>query len=170
MQRALVAGIAVASLAGVMGTRRTATAQAAPESAPACTLNKGTYTCDWNAFRQRFAAARTVTVQALPVAAVDRVTAQRLRELVETLGKNVAPPEEPGDLTFRIAAANSSGIVMGPADQRLATLQVYARGTDGGAPTLLWVETYTGQGDRPWPMVVNALANQFQARFHIKGR
>ncbi len=127
-----------------------------------CTLHKGVYACDWDAFRTRFTQVHTVAVQVQPL---DRPSEARLRHLVEALGKSVAPLEQTADLIFRVAPAQPGGVAIGPADQALATLLVSAPGADGGRETLLWAETFAGQADRPWPTVVNALASQFEARF-----
>ncbi len=139
----------------------------AQAQADGCSLVKSTYVCNWQAFRARFARVRTVGIEPRPM---ERVTERRLRELVLALGKNVAAPEQTPDVIFRMLPGTETGIAIGPADQPLAKLEVLAPGVDGAPPTLLWVETFVGQADRPWPMVVTATANQFQARFQHGGR
>ncbi len=136
-------------------------------ASPSCTLNRGTYTCDWQAFRARFAAVHTVAVASQPM---ERSTERQLHELVAALGKSAVSPEQPGDLMFRIVPATDTGVVLGPADQPLARLEVVVPGPNGGRGTLLWVETLVGQADRPWPAIVAALLNQFEARFRHGGR
>ena len=130
------------------------------ESAP-CTLDKQVYTCDWQAFVQRLDKAKTVSIETQQI---DRSTARQLRELIGELGKSVAPESSQGDLTMLLIPMQSTGIHIGPAGEPLATLRIYAPlpGTPRG--TLLWAETYTGQPDRPWPMTVHALIEQFKDR------
>lgn len=163
MRKAIVVGVFSVNLFINGIAPRLTTAQASPQAvAASCTLSKGLYICDWQAFRVRFAQAHTIAIQAEPM---QRATEKRLRELVEALGKSVAAPEQSADLTIRVLPANQAGIEIGPADQALATLQVLTRAEPGSRGTLLWAETYVGQADRPWPTVVNAVADQFQARF-----
>jgi len=140
--------------------------RAQPQS-ESCVLQKHIYVCSWQTFRTRFAEAHTVSLEAQPL---DRATEGQMRHLVEALGKSLAAPGQPGDMIFRVAPANASGIEIGPSDQPLASLQIYARGPEGGRGALLWVETFLGQADRPYPMVVTALTEQFQERFHRHGK
>ncbi len=126
-----------------------------------CTRQKDTYTCDWEAFRRVLPHMRSVTVETQPM---DLFTAGELRRLADRLGKNVAARGQPADLTFLLAPVEPSGIDFGPADRPLATLQIY-RGNDmTGGRKLLWVETFSGQPDRPWPTTVHALIQQFETR------
>lgn len=150
----------------VAGAALSVTARAQGD-AGGCTHDRGVYTCDWQVFRARFDVARTVSLEAQPM---DRSTESQLRQLVVDLGKSVAGPDRPGDLVFRVAPVDPTGIAIGPADQPLGSLQVYAAGSPGSRGTLLWVETFTGQADRPWPTMVNALINQFRERFRKRGR
>lgn len=154
---------ALAWMALLLGSARAVLPAQTPGAG--CMLNRQVYTCDWQVFRARFAAVHTVAIETPPR---ERAAGNRLRELAEALGKSVAGPEQPADAVFRVVSANPSGIAIGPADQPLATLQVLApaaAGNGGGSGTLLWAETFVGQADRPWPTVVAAVADQFQARF-----
>ena len=65
---------------------------------------------------------------------------------------------------------NQGAITIGPADRPLASLLVYARSGQEGRGTLVWSETFTGQPDRPWPMVVRATIDQFQNRVQAESR
>ncbi len=149
----------VVAMCGALMSGGAALAQS--ENAPGCTLAKQVYTCDWQAFVQRLNKAKTVSIETHQI---DRFTARQLRELIGELGKSVAPEGSQGDLTMLLIPMQSTGIHIGPAGEPLATLRIYAPlpGTPRG--TLLWAETYTGQPDRPWPMTVHALIEQFKDR------
>ncbi len=138
-----------------------AAAPAQSENAPGCTLDKQVYTCDWQAFVPRLNKAKSISIETHQI---DRFTARQLRELIGELGKSVAPAGEQGDLTMLLIPMESTGIHIGPAGEPLATLRIYAPlpGTPRGR--LLWAETYAGQPDRPWPMTVHALIEQFKDR------
>jgi hypothetical protein len=129
------------------------------QHATACTLHKGVYSCNWVAFRQVLDAAHTVWV---PVDPMDRFTARQVRRLVESLGKTVSANQEDADLEMDVVPGVTHGVTMGPADQALATLRVFARGEHG--ETLVWAETFRGQGDRPWASNVHAAIAQFRER------
>jgi len=134
-------------------------AQSANE--PGCTLEKQVYTCNWQAFLPRLEKAKTVSIETQQI---DRFTARQLRELAGELGKSVAADGEPGDLTMLLVPLESTGVHIGPAGEPLATLRIYAQLPGAPRGTLLWAETYTGQPDRPWPMTVHALVDQFKDR------
>jgi hypothetical protein len=136
-------------------------AQAQTAGGPGCTLEKQVYTCNWQAFLPQLEKAKTVTIETQQI---DRFTARQLRELAEELGKSVAPDDEPGDLTMLLIPVESTGVHIGPAGEPLATLRIYAPLPGAPRGTLLWAETYTGQPDRPWPMTVHALIEQFKDR------
>lgn len=137
----------------------TVPAQSANE--PGCTLEKQMYTCDWQAFVPRLDRARTVAIETQQI---DRNTARQLRELAGELGKSVAPEGEQADLTMLLIPMQSTGVHIGPAGEPLATLRIYAALPGAPRGRLLWAETYTGQPDRPWPMTVHALIEQFKDR------
>ena len=128
---------------------------------PGCTLEKQVYTCNWQAFAQRLDRAKSVAIETQQM---DRFTARQLRELVGELGKTVAPEGGPADLTMLLIPMESTGVHIGPAGEPLATLRIYAPLPGAPRGTLLWAETYTGQPDRPWPMTVHALIEQFKDR------
>lgn len=145
MLGALIGGVAVAQT----------------ENAPGCTLEKQVYTCNWQAFVPRLEKAKTVAIETQQM---DRNTARQLRELVGALGKEVAPEDQQGDLTMLLIPMQPTGVHIGPAGEPLATLRIYAPLPGAPRGTLLWAETYTGQPDRPWPMTVHALVEQFKDR------
>jgi hypothetical protein len=129
------------------------------QHAAGCTPHKSVYSCNWAAFQEVLASAHTVWV---PVDPMDRFTSVQLRRLVESLGKTVSANEEDADLEMDVVPAVTHGVTMGPADQALATLRVFARGEHG--ETLVWAETFRGQGDRPWASSVHSAIAQFRER------
>lgn len=126
-----------------------------------CTLQKQVYTCDWQAFAHQLHRAQSISIE---TQSMDRFTARQLRDLVGELGKSVAPDGQQGDLTFLLIPLQSTGVHIGPAGERLATLRIYAPEPGHARGKLLWAETYTGDPDRPWPATVHALILQFQDR------
>lgn len=136
-------------------------AQAQTENAPGCTLEKDVYTCNWQAFLPHLRNAHTISIETQQI---DRNTAKQLRELAGELGKTVAPEGEQGDLTMLLIPMQPTGVHIGPSGQPLATLRIYSPLPNSPRGTLLWAETYTGQPDRPWPMTVHALIQQFKDR------
>lgn len=154
MRRVVWIGLALVLAGGV--------AIAQKDTGGGCTLDKQVYTCDWQAFRSRLDAAHTVTVE---TERMDRAAAGQLRKLAGELGKTVQHEGQPADLTFLLIPVEPTGVHLGPTGEPLATLRIYAPGPGTTRGTLLWAETYTGQPDRPWPMVVHELIEQFRARF-----
>lgn len=133
----------------------------APPNDGGCTRSKSTYTCDWAAFQRLLPHTRSVTVEMQPM---DLFTAGQLRKLVGSMGKLVAAQDQPADLTMLLTPVEPSGIDFGPADRPLAMLQVYQGNSLTGGRKLLWVETFSGQPDRPWPTTAHALISQFETR------
>ena len=127
-----------------------------------CTLAKAIYTCDRTAFRRALRAAKTVSLETQPR---DRVAAGQLRRMAESLGKEVSPVEASGDLTLLLIPVDRNGVLVGPGGAELATLRVYGAAVDGQRGPLLWAESYSGDADRPWPTTVQALIQQFEAKF-----
>ncbi|HEY4355671.1 MAG TPA: hypothetical protein VGN16_07995 [Acidobacteriaceae bacterium] len=136
-----------------------------PPAGPGCTKYKTMYRCNWREFHRWLPHLHSVTVETDPM---DRAAAGQLRELAAAMGKGVATPASPADLTFVLKPVEPTGIDFGPADRDLATLQIYSGNAVTGNRTLLWVETYRGQADKPWPLVVRALIDQFQQRLSAK--
>ena len=131
----------------------------APTISPGCGALKGTTTCNWPAFRHVLHAAHVIAVEHEKM---DRFTGRQLADLAERLGKTVASPDHPGDLTFVIIPAEEHGVDIGTAEQPVLKLQIYAGPTSAGKP--LWVETLLGDPERPWPSNVHAVIDQFEAR------
>jgi len=163
--RRLALGLSL--IAALTGCLASATAQDSgpPPAGIGCTKVKDIYSCNWQEFQRWLPHTRTVTVETQPI---DRFTASQLRRLAAFMGKSVATSTSPSDLTFLLTPIEPTGIDFGPGDRNLATLQIYAGNGVSGNRTLLWVETYRGQADRPWPTIVHALVDQFQDRLSGK--
>jgi hypothetical protein len=97
---------------------------------------------------------------------MDRATGSQLKDLAKKLGKSVAKDDEMADLTFTVAPAALSGVDIGPADEEILELRVYSGASSHGK--LIWVETYRGQKDKPWPANVHAAIEQFRGRLAKK--
>lgn len=132
----------------------------AQQDVASCSFDKGAYTCNWSAFKSVLEASRTVAVENEPM---DQPTGTQLKELARKLGKTVAAGERRADLTFTVVSADEPGIAIGPADQEILELKMYAGGNSNGK--LIWVESYRGQQDRPWGANVHEAIEQFLARF-----
>lgn len=139
---------------------RGAQAQSAPPAQGCVLETRGFYRCGAEPFRSRLAGARVVAVEA---DSMDRFTQRELRHLVERLGKQLAQPGETADLTLSVEPLDRGAISLGPADRPIASLRVYARSGQQGRGTVIWDELFYGQGDRPWPMVVRAVIDQFES-------
>jgi hypothetical protein len=131
----------------------------APVTSPGCGVLDNVTTCNWHAFHHLLDRANVVAVEH---GNLDRNTGNQLVELAEHLGKTLASPNHPGDLTFLIVPATEHGIDIGPADQPILDLKIYNGPTSSGQ--LLWVETFRGDPDRPWTSSVHAVIEQFEAR------
>ncbi len=118
------------------------------------------YKCNRIAFQQRLQHARTVRID---TDRLDLFAAGEMRRLSPSLGLTVVADEQKPDLIFDLAPVDRSGrIDFGPAAVPLATLSIYDPAKGTGRRALIWVETYSGQQDRPWPSVVTELLQQFQ--------
>jgi hypothetical protein len=127
-----------------------------------CTADKKVehYLCDAPAFQRRLANAHTVRVD---TDRMDLFGHKQMEKLATDLGKQVVPPEQRPDLIFDIAPIDRSGrIDFGPSDMAIATLTVYDPAKGAGRRGIIWVETFDGQQDRPWPTVVVDLIRQFR--------
>jgi hypothetical protein len=144
-----------------------AVAQAGPEPQPqakSCVLQKNVYTCSWELFAPALAAAKTIAVGSQPL---NPEAEAQLKKLVTALGRTEAT-EASADLTFVIFPGDDSGMFFGPDGRDLGTLRVFGRMRDGARGPLLWVETFHGQPDIPFPAAVFELTEQFKAR--VKGK
>ena len=117
-----------------------------------------TYRCNPHQFRRVLEASPTV---ALDTDANDRAAQRNLRALATHLHKDIAEHQN-AQLVFALHAINSNGIVIGPGDNELARLDIYRAGHVGATDELIWSETYTGDAEKPWPLIVNALVEQFE--------
>ncbi|HTH41561.1 MAG TPA: hypothetical protein VL498_00255 [Terracidiphilus sp.] len=126
-------------------------------SAPACTVEKGYYQCDRAGFLAALKDAKTVAVESRPF---DQATTNSLRKLARTLNKTVIASSP--DLTFVLIRAQAEGIFYGPSDRELASFLVYAGGSEGADRQLVWIETYDGEPDLVWPIVVYDILRQFK--------
>ena len=137
----------------------------APAQTPAkeagCKSGQGTVTCNWYWFRKSLDAAHIVKAEYKDM---DRSTGAQLRDLAKELGKTVAKQDGTADLTFTLTPAAVSGVDIGPADEEILELRVYEGDSSRGK--LIWVETYRGQKDKPWPANVHEAIVQF--RNHLK--
>jgi hypothetical protein len=132
-----------------------------PTPAVGCTLKKDVYTCDKSSFVKSLKAAATIAVQ---TQGTDHASGPQLKELILKLGKTPQEAQEgPADLTFLLIPLPSDGMSFGSSE--LATLRVYGPAPQGERGKLLWAENYIGQADIPWPAIVHALIQQFQAKF-----
>ena len=127
------------------------------QAAAGCTLVKGYYHCDQAAFLSALKAARTAAVQS-PY--MDRAGANALGSLARALGKTET--SEPADLVFVLSRPEPDAIFYGPRGRELAFLNIYGRGPLGERGSLIWNESFYGQEDMPWPIVVHQLVAQFK--------
>jgi hypothetical protein len=129
---------------------------------PHCTADKKVehYLCDAAAFQRRLAKAHAVRVD---TDRMDLFGHKQMEKLATDLGKQIAAPGQRPDLIFAIAPIDRSGrIDFGPGDTALATLTIYDPAKGAGRRGIIWVETFDGQEDRPWPTIVVDLIRQFQ--------
>ncbi|HEX2918839.1 MAG TPA: hypothetical protein VHN81_09975 [Edaphobacter sp.] len=124
-----------------------------------CTAKDGQTLCNLYWLRKTVDTAHTAKAE---YGERDRATGAQLKDLAKSLGKSLANPDQPADLTFAIAPAPISGVDVGPADEEILELKVYS-GEDAQRK-LIWVETYRGQKDRPWPANVHAAIEQFRKK------
>jgi len=136
-----------------------AAAHSQPSATVACSQLKGRYQCDQAAFVRALSTAKTVAVETQPF---DRNGQRELAELVTHLGKTPAAAD--ADLIFRLEKLDpEDGVYYGPNDRGLAALRVYSSGPQGTRGPLIWVETFVGQPDTPWPTVVYRIIQQLKS-------
>jgi hypothetical protein len=128
----------------------------APAS-PGCTLDKSYYHCDQQAFLATLKQAKTATVESRPF---DQATTNSLDKLVRTLNKTEV--SGPADLSFILNKTQAEGINYGPSGRELASLLVYSNGQSGAGKQLIWVETFDGEPDLAWGIVVYDILRQFK--------
>lgn len=137
------------------------TGLSAQQHASGCTLDfQDHYRCDRDAFQSRLAAAHTVRID---TDRLDLFASRRVQDLVGSLGKTVVAPGQKPDLIFDLSPVDRGGqIDLSPASVALATLSIYDPTHGTGKRRLIWVETFDGQTDRPWPSVVIDLLQKFK--------
>jgi len=123
-----------------------------------CTVRKGYYQCDREEFLAALKNAKTTAVESKPF---DTATTNSLVKLVRTLNKTEVTNS--ADLTFVLIRAQAEGIFYGPSDRELASLLVYVGPPSGPYRKLIWVETFNGEPDRVWPIVVFDILKQFKS-------
>jgi hypothetical protein len=148
----LAAGVLVLGFALGAGAQQ-------PQTHEPCVLHKKMYTCNLAEFQRVFRGAQRVALETDPG---DVAEQRSLKALAQRLGKQVVPWDDADVLMVMKAVPVDNGVLMSPAGVDLARLQVFAPGAKGRFSQLLWSETYTGDADHPWPLVVDALAMQFE--------
>jgi hypothetical protein len=134
-------------------------AHAQPSMVVACSQVKSGYQCDQAAFAKTLSGARAIAIETQPF---DRNGERELAELAAQLGK--ATSAEKADLVFRLERIDPDhSLYYGPNSRELATLRVYFRSSQNAHGPLIWIETFTGQPDMPWPTVVHEIIEQFKA-------
>jgi len=127
--------------------------------AAGCKKDGQSYACNWEAFQARLKQSNTVAVRAEHL---DAYTGVQLQHLAAALGKTVV--EKDADLGFEVVPVDSNGVRIGPSDEALAQLRIYAKGFMSSRWEPVWVETYTGQADMPWASTVHETIQQFEDR------
>jgi hypothetical protein len=134
-----------------------------PAKLAGCKTDQGQTTCDSYWFQKTLDTAQVVKVE---YSERDRATGSQLKDLAKTLGKSVAKEGETPDLTFTVQEAQVAGVDIGPADVEILELRIYSN--ENSERKLIWVETYRGQKDIPWPANVHAAIEQFLQRLKKK--
>jgi hypothetical protein len=125
-----------------------------------CSLDGGKYTCNRLQFLKAFAEAHTVAVESQPR---NPVSDKQLTTFAATVAKQPVATGQPADILLRVVRNQPTGFSVGPGDEDLATLRVFSTKSGSASSHLLWVETYTGQPDLPWAVIVRALTQQLQS-------
>jgi hypothetical protein len=126
-----------------------------------CALEKGYYQCNRTAFMAALKEAKTVSVESRPF---DQATTNSLGKLARSLNKTEVSGS--ADLTFVVIRTQAEGIYFGPSDRELASFLVYSRGTQESERRLIWIETFDGEPNLVWPIVVYNIIKQF--RTHLQ--
>ena len=126
-----------------------------------CKVEKGNYQCDRDGFLAALRDAKTVAVESKPF---DTATINSLSKLVRTLKK--AEVTSPPDLSFVLIKSQAEGIFYGPSQRELASLLVYAGGPQSSNRKLIWIETFNGEPDLVWPIVVFDIIKQFKSNLN----
>ena len=122
-----------------------------------CTIEKGYYHCDQAAFVATLKEAKTVAIESKPF---DQATTNSLSKLARSLNKTEITGA--ADLTFVLIKTQAEGIFFGPSERELAAFLVYSRNPQGAEGKLIWIETFDGEPDTVWPIVVYDIIRQFK--------
>ena len=123
-----------------------------------CTVKKGYYQCDRDGLLATLKEARTIAVESKPF---DTATTKSLGRLVRKLNKTEVSGSS--DLKFVLIRSQAEGIFYGPSDRELASLLVYTGNAQGSDRKLIWIETFNGEPDLVWPIVVFDIIKQFKS-------
>jgi hypothetical protein len=127
-------------------------------STPGCTIEKGFYQCNRTAFLAALREAKTVAVESRPF---DQATTISLSKLARSLNKTEISGSP--DLTFVLIRAQAEGVFFGPSERELASFLVYSRGSQESEKRIIWIETFDGEPNLVWPIVVYDIIRQFKA-------
>jgi hypothetical protein len=128
-------------------------AQAPVETHACTTTNDHQFQCDKSSFGQVLNAVRSLSVEA---PRLHPASLNQMQELARSLGKTVRADSS---LRLVLAPSDPGGVYYGPSDRELGTIRAWY------GKKLLWVESFSGQPDTPWPIVVNHLTAQFRHNF-----
>lgn len=144
--------LTLATLVLSLGASLSLTAQVRIET-HACSLKDHQYLCDKASFAGVLKAVPAVSVE---VPRLHSSSLRQMEDLARSLGKTV---QANSSLRLVLASADPGGIYYGPSDRELGTIRAWY------GNRLLWVESYTGQPDTPWPIIVDHLTAQFRKTF-----
>ena len=130
-------------------------------SASECKVEKGYYYCDRGEFLAALRDAQTIAVESKPF---DTATTNSLSKLVRTLKKTEVSSSP--DLSFVLIKSQAEGIFYGPRQRELASLLVYMGSSHGTDRKLIWIETFDGEPDLVWPIVVFDIIKQFKSNLN----
>ncbi len=132
-----------------------------PASVSGCAVEKGSYQCDRDGFLAALRDATTVAVESKPF---DTATTNSLSKLVRSLKKTEVTSSP--DLNFVLIKSQAAGIFYGPSQRELASLLVYSGSPQSSSRKLIWIETFNGEPDLVWPIVVFDIIKQFKSNLN----
>ena len=139
--------------------------QAALARMAGCTLQGHLYTCSRADLQRALSLSDTVTCISQPA---NHASNAALADLVRKLGKTVATPDSPSDLTFILEPLQEAGVQVGPATTDLAKLRVLLTATSGSTGKLLWIQTYNGDPSMVWSAVARATTAALRDQIHSR--
>lgn len=126
-----------------------------------CKTEKGTPTCNWYWFRKSLDAAHIVKAEDMDM---DRSTGAQFKGPRERARKDRGEAGWDGRPDFYRDAGSLIGRGDWTGDEEILELRVDEGDSSRGK--LIWVETYRGQRDKPWPANVHEAIVQFHN--HLK--